>query len=189
MPEDVNAEVPAVREHRLLDTPFPELLPGPAAPRRWLWLAGSLLLLVALGIQAVIAFRVELAVLTPAARPALVSLCNIAGCTVSLPARAELIGIESSDLHPDLAQPGRLIVSATLKNRAPFSQQFPHLELTLTDIADKAVVRKVLTAADYLPPQTPSAGGMRPNADIAVSFVVDIGQLPANGYRLYLFYP
>lgn len=158
-------------------------------PRRWPWLVGGLLLLAMLGIQIAIALRVELAVLYPRARPALVSLCSIAGCTVGLPAKAELIGIEASDLHPDPAQPGRLVVSATLKNRAPFDQQFPHLELTLTDVADKAIARKVLTPTDYLPRETPYAKGMGPNADIAVNLVIDIGQLAANGYRLYLFYP
>lgn len=158
-------------------------------PRRWPWLVGGLLLLALLGIQIAIALRVELAVLYPRARPALVSLCGIAGCTVGLPAKAELIGIEASDLHPDPAQPGRLVVSATLKNRAPFDQQFPHLELTLTDVADKAIARKVLTPTDYLPRETPYAKGMGPNADIAVNLVIDIGQLAANGYRLYLFYP
>lgn len=157
--------------------------------RRWPWLVGGLLLLAMLGIQIAIALRVELAVLYPRARPALVSLCSIAGCTVGLPAKAELIGIEASDLHPDPAQPGRLVVSATLKNRAPFDQQFPHLELTLTDVADKAIARKVLTPTDYLPPETPRAKGMKPNADIAVNLAIDIGQLAANGYRLYLFYP
>ncbi len=159
------------------------------SPRRWPWLVGGLLLLALLGIQIAIALRVELAVLYPRARPALVSLCHITGCTVDLPAKAELIGIEASDLHPDPAQPGRLVVSATLKNRAPFDQQFPHLELTLTDVADKAIARKVLTPADYLPRETPRATGMGPNADIAVNLAIDIGQLVANGYRLYLFYP
>ncbi len=158
-------------------------------PRRWPWLVGGLLLLALLGIQIAIALRVELAVLYPRARPALVSLCRIAGCTVGLPAKAELISIEASDLHPDPAQPSRLVVSATLKNRAPFDQQFPHLELTLTDVADKAIARKVLTPTDYLPRETPRAKGMGPNADIAVNLIIDIGQLAANGYRLYLFYP
>ena len=158
-------------------------------PRRWPWLVGGLLLLTLLGIQIAIALRVELAVLYPRARPALVSLCRIAGCTVGLPAKAELISIEASDLHPDPAQPSRLVVSATLKNRAPFDQQFPHLELTLTDVADKAIARKVLTPADYLPRETPRAKGMRANADIAVNLAIDISQLVANGYRLYLFYP
>ena len=165
---------------------FPEPLP---APRRWPWLLGSLVALVAIGLQCAMAFRVELAVLWPEGKPALVALCDIAGCEVGLPAKVGLVGIEASDLHPDAAQPGRLILTATLKNRAPFAQQFPHLELTLTDTADKAVARKVLTPADYLPAKSSVADGMPSSADFSVSVGVDARDMAASGYRLYLFYP
>ncbi len=165
---------------------FPE---PPPPPRRWPWLIGSLVALTALGLQAVLAFRVELAVLWPEVKPALVALCDIADCEVGLPAKVALVGIEASDLHPDSEHPGRLVLTATLKSRAPFAQQFPHLELTLTDTADKAIVRKILAPTDYLPPQTAFAEGMRPNADIIVTFGVDSGEVAASGYRLYVFYP
>jgi hypothetical protein len=148
-----------------------------------------LLLLVALAVQLAITFRVELAVLAPPVRPALVALCRLAGCTVGLPTHIELIGIETSDLRPDPNQPGRLIVSATIENRAPFNQEFPQLELTLTDIADQPVTRKVFPPAAYLPPTINRKAGMPARGEIAVSFALDIGQLPANGYRLYIFYP
>lgn len=161
----------------------------PRAPRRWPWVIGSVVALIALGLQVVLTFRVELAVLWPEAKPALVALCGIVGCEVGLPAKVALVGIEGSDLHPDSEHPGRLALTATLKSRAPFAQQFPHLELTLTDTADKAIVRKVLAPADYLPPQTSVAQGMPSNADIMVTVGVDSGAVAASGYRLYLFYP
>jgi hypothetical protein len=150
---------------------------------------GSLVALTAMGLQAVLAFRVELAVVWPEAKSALVALCNIADCEVGLPTKAALVGIEASDLYPDTVHNGRLTLTATLKNRAPFNQQFPHLEFTLTDTADKAIARKVLTPADYLPLKTPFADGMPPNADIMVAIGVDPGEMTASGYRLYLFYP
>jgi hypothetical protein len=153
------------------------------------WAIGSILALVALGLQAVIAFRVELAVLWPRAKPALVSVCDIFGCEVGLPAKVTLVGIEASDLHPDTEHAGRLGLTATLKNRAPFPQQFPHLELTLTDTADKAIARRVMAPAAYLPATTAFAEGMPPNADIMVVVGVDPGEMAASGYRLYLFYP
>ncbi len=167
-----------------------ETFPEPApAPRRWPWVIGSLFALCALVLQATLAFRVELAVLWPDARPALVALCAIAKCEIGLPAKIALVGIEASDLHPDSEHPGRLALTATLKSRAPFAQQFPHLELTLTDTMDKAVARKVLAPADYLPPQVALAEGMQPNADIAVAVGVELREISASGYRLYVFYP
>ena len=99
------------------------------------------------------------------------------------------MGIEASDLHPDSEHKGRLVLAATLKNRAPFAQQFPHLELTLTDTADQAIARKVLAPADYLPATTSTADGMKPSVDIMVAIGIDSGEIPASGYRLYLFYP
>lgn len=163
--------------------------PEPPTPRRWPWVIGSLFALIALGLQAVLAFRVELSVLWPESKPRLVALCQAVGCEVDFPARIALVGIEASDLHPDSEHKGRLALSAILKNRAPFAQQYPHLELTLTDTADKAIARKVLAPADYLPPRTSSTGGMPPNADIAVIVGVDSGEMAASGYRLYVFYP
>jgi predicted Zn finger-like uncharacterized protein len=161
----------------------------PPPPRRWPWVVGSLVALAALGLQAVLAFRVELAVLWPEAKPALIALCGAANCEVPLPAKITLIGIEASDLHPDPEHAGKLALTATLKNRAPFAQQLPHLEVTLTDTADKAIARRVLTPADYLPPATPFAAGMRPNADVTIAVGIDPGALTASGYRLYVFYP
>lgn len=160
-----------------------------APPRRWPWVVGSLLAFAALGLQALLMFRVELAVLWPQTKPALVALCQLAGCEVGLPTKVGMVGIEASDLHPDSGHPGRLALAATLKNRAPFAQQFPHLELTLTDTADQAIARKVLAPADYLSPKTPAANGMPPNADIMVAIGIDSGEMTASGYRLYLFYP
>ena len=59
----------------------------------------------------------------------------------------------------------------------------------MTDIADKAILRKVLPPTAYLPPNIATANGMLSNADIAVNLLIDIDPLTANGYRLYLFYP
>jgi predicted Zn finger-like uncharacterized protein len=173
-----------------VDVPgWSETFPEPAPPRRWPWAIGSLLAFAAIGLQAALAFRIELATLWPEARPALVALCDIADCQVGLPAKVGLVGIEASDLHPDPERAGHLALSATLKNRAPFAQAFPHLELTLTDTADKAIARKVLAPADYLPPKASLTNGMPPNADVVVAVGIDAGEMAASGYRLYLFYP
>jgi predicted Zn finger-like uncharacterized protein len=165
---------------------FPE---PPPPPRRWPWVIGSLAALAAIGLQTALAFRVELAVVWPETRSALIALCDFADCEVGLPTKVALVSIEASDLVPDKEHTGRLALTATLKNRAPFTQQFPHLELTLTDTADKAIARKVLAPTDYLPPKTAFANGMLPNADIMVNIGVDPGEMTASGYRLYLFYP
>lgn len=161
----------------------------PPSPRRWPWVMLCLLAFCGIVVQAALAFRVEMVVLWPETRPALVALCDVAGCEIGLPARIGLVGIEASDLFPDSGRKGRLALTATLKSRAPFAQQFPHIELTLTDTADQAIARKVLAPADYLPASTSLINGMPPNADVAIAMGIEPAGIAASGYRLYLFYP
>lgn len=169
--------------------PWDDVFAEPPPPRRWPWIVGSLLAILALLAQAAFFYRVELAVLWPDLKPALVAACEPLGCRVGLPTKVTLVGIESSDLHPDAAQKNRLSLSAVLRNRAPFAQAFPHVEITLTDTGDKAILRKVLAPADYLPRGTVPETGMPPQADVAVNLALEVGALPASGYRLYIFYP
>lgn len=81
------------------------------------------------------------------------------------------------------------MLAATLKNRAPFVQAYPHLELTLTDVRDQPVIRRVFAPADYLGEGIDVAAGFAANADLPVNLWLDAGDSGASGYRLYLFYP
>lgn len=156
-------------------------------PRRWPWAVGVLALLALAAGQLAYIYRVELAVLSPELRPLLVSACELAGCSVPFPHRPELVGIDSSDLEP--AGGDRLLLTAMLKNRAPFVQEVPHLELTLTDTQDNALLRKVLPPADWLPAGQSATAGFAARSEIAVKLLLEAKGVPAVGYRLYLFYP
>ena len=160
----------------------------PPPPRRWPWVLGSIVALGVLGIQGILHFRTEIAVVAPEARPLLESFCDLTGCSLDLPARVEFTTIESSDLQPVPDKKGLLALSATLRNRAPFAQAYPTLELSLTDHADKAMVRRILLPADYLPAGADPARGFAPG-ELAITLQIDSGTLGASGYRLYLFYP
>lgn len=177
--------------------PLPQLSPlsasytqATAAPTaRWPWLAGAFLALTALLLQAALAYRVELAARHPDLRSTLETLCEQFDCRVHLPSDPAQVAIEASDLHPAPQQKGKLELTATLRNRAPHAQQWPHLEITLTDAADKAVVRKIIGPLDFIPAGQNSESGFAANAELAIQLTLDAGDLPAAGYRLYLFYP
>lgn len=161
-------------------------VPVPRQPRRWPWVIGSIaLLLLALG-QALYVFRGSLAVRAPEMRPLLAAGCEAIGCTLPRPRVPELVGIEASDLAPEGNQ---LLLTATLKNRAPFDQEYPHLELTLTDTQDLALVTKALAPADYLPEGASPAAGFAARGEVQIKLRLEAGTVPAVGYRLYLFYP
>jgi hypothetical protein len=153
----------------------------------WPWTIAATLVFFVLLAQLMLAFRVDLAVKYPQVRPLLEMLCEHAHCTVALPSDPDKVSIETSDLHPD--KKGILELSATLRNRAPHAQAWPYLELTLTDGADKPIVRKVITPAQYLPASQTEADGFAADGELGLQLQLDAGTLPAAGYRLYLFYP
>ncbi|TWO81711.1 DUF3426 domain-containing protein [Denitratisoma oestradiolicum] len=164
-------------------------LSPPKPLRRWPWILGLTLALLALAAQTLLHFRVELAVLQPGLKPLLQAACAPLGCDVPRPRRADLLGIETSDLHPDPRHKGRLQLVMSLRNRAPFNQELPHLEVTLTDTADTALLVRSLPPPDYLPPGTDPTQGFAANSELALNLTLDVGDLPAAGYRLYLYFP
>ena len=83
------------------------------------------------------------------------------------------------------------MLNAVIHNRAPFAQEYPALELTLTDERDQPVLRRVLAPAEYLQ-NNPGPGpgrGIGPGAQATVRLHFQAGGVRAVGYRLYLFYP
>lgn len=161
----------------------------PPKKRIWPWIAGSALLTFVLVLQAAYFFRVELAARMPNLKSALVALCQPLKCEVPLPRNTELMGIESSDLEADPAHDNLITLHALLRNRAPYAQAFPSLELTLNDIDDKALARRVFRPADYLPPVEKEQNGLLPNHELVVKLHLDVTDLKPTGYRLVLFYP
>jgi predicted Zn finger-like uncharacterized protein len=191
---DAETVVPVGRADEFIDEIAREIPPRlepllHEEPRRrvWPWALGCVAAAIAFAAQAAIHFRTEISVLYPATKPALVAACATLGCDVALPRKPELIGIEASSLSPDAG--GTLTLSATLKNRAPFAQNYPHLELTLTDTGDRPLIRRVVAPADYLSPRTSVAAGFGANTELAVNLAVEAPDVPAAGYQLYLFYP
>lgn len=199
--------LPSPQPDPLLDTPAPlervrdpamqrirRELYGDAAPAgrsltaTVLWTTGCTLLALAAVVQLIYLFRTELAVAQPALKPVLERACERLGCSVPAPRRADLISIESSELNPDAVRAPLLRLNALLRNGAAFPQAWPHLELTLTDNADRPVVRRVIAPEDYLPAANRPETFMG-NSEHAISLLVDPGATSAGGYRLYVFHP
>lgn len=114
------------------------------------------------------------------------ALYKVVDIQVPLPRITELVSIEASDLQADASR-GQLVLGATVKNRANFAQDWPALELTLTDARDGVLSRRVLFPADYLPADAPPVLAMR--GELAIKLWLSVGKLNAAGYRLYVFYP
>ncbi len=155
------------------------------SPRRAVWpfvIVAALLLAVLLG-QLLYHFRTEVVQRWPSSK----TIFELAAVNVDLPRNSSLVSIEASDLQSDNTR-GLLILQATLHNRADYDQAWPALELTLTDTNDAVVSRRVLMAADYLPPAIDPAA-FPANGETAIKLWIEANNIGAAGYRLYVFYP
>ncbi len=176
-PEEDAGDAPAASQ----EAPSPAL--GQAA-----WAAAATLLILSLLAQGVLVFRDDIAQSSPQMRPFMESLCAGLGCDLPLPRDPATIAIESSDIQPDAGREAFFTLHATLRNRAEFQQAWPHLEITLTDARDKALVRRVLEPGQWLPADAPKdAFPARREVVTRVSF--EAPGVAAAGYRVYAFYP
>ena len=172
------------------DLPLAPFLEEDEPPARW---RRGLLLLLMLAAFALLCgqlyqARTEATVLLPALRPALESACRFAGCTVPLPRRPELIRVISDDMYDDPARQV-YVLHALLRNLGQFPQQYPEIELTLTD-AGKPVTRRVLHPAEYLEPRAAPrliANGIEAGGEEPLRVYLDARGLRASGYELCIF--
>jgi predicted Zn finger-like uncharacterized protein len=124
----------------------------------------------------------------PALRPVLEALCASPRCRLGPPRRIEAIAIESSAFTRLRADAFRL--SLTLSNQADIALAMPALELTLTDLQDQPVLRRVLQPAD-LGPQAPQSIEGRTEWTSTLTLAIAPSANPARivGYRVLAFYP
>lgn len=166
----------------------------PASPgRRSLYGLGVGILLGALAVQSAFVFRDGITRKWPQLRPAYLSACAHLKCALPLPRVAGAISIEGSELQSEPGRAARFVLNATIRNRAPHPQAYPHLELTLTDVQDQPLVRRVLGPAQWLPAGLLEQGSAEQRfdagRDIAVQLPFEAPGVEASGYRVYAFYP
>jgi predicted Zn finger-like uncharacterized protein len=190
-PPPVEAEEPppAGDRYRPASANYEAFVPQlPARPAR-AWAFGVVLLALVLALQLAYAYRAPLAQRYPMLRPALESTCAAAGCTVAWVNEESALKLEDSDLVEVPGKAGQIALQARIRNLAPTPQEFPHIELTLSDVSGQTAIRRVLRPADYLG-RAPAPGEvMAAGSEAAVSIRFDTGNVKPTGYELLLFYP
>jgi predicted Zn finger-like uncharacterized protein len=149
------------------------------------WSVTALVLVLALAAQALFHFRGSLA-LVPALKTHVYTICAGLGCEVPLPRRVDMVSIETYEVRAEQSRPGVMLLSATLRNLAPFPQEYPALELTLTDERDQPLARRVLQAREYLG-REPDEFAAASEQEVRLHF--EVATLKPSKYRLLLFYP
>ncbi len=141
-----------------------------------------------LGLQFAVQQRDALLAFEPRSKPWLQILCAQFTCDLGVPRRIEAIVIDSSSFNKADSS-GSYRLSFALKNTSSSVVAMPSLEVSLTDSQDQAVIRRVLSPAQF-----GSANGLlAASAEFSNSLTVQVqpGSPPLRiaGYRLLAFYP
>ena len=162
--------------------------PSPSS-RRWVWTLVSGLLLGLALLQLVHLSRDTLAAQWPAARPWLQAYCQQVGCELTWPRRLEALQVLASQLEPQASRPSVYRLALTLRNRHEQPQPWPAIELTILDRQDRVIVRRVLSAADWLSAAGITSADMAARSDIELAFDLELEGPGVSGYRVALFFP
>jgi predicted Zn finger-like uncharacterized protein len=165
--------------------------PSASIPRKP-WVSASLFctaLLLSMGLilQALLYERDRIAAHAPEIKPVLEALCEWLHCKVSPLRQIESVVMDSSAFNKLSGDVYRL--NFTLKNTALIALALPAIELSLTDVQDQALMRRVIDPAilgfksDHLEPNSESS------ASLTVSISKQEGVDRIAGYRILAFYP
>lgn len=149
-------------------------------------LLGAAALVLLLGLQATFASRDWLAARFPALEPMIATLGAPFGLEIRLPRALESLAIESFELQA-AGRPGLFSVSAIVRNDATYAVRWPSMLLTLTDPANRVLLRKAIDPADYLPPAAVEAG-LRPRSERPIRLALEADEVQPAGYSVTLFY-
>ena len=155
---------------------------------------GLLLLVTALLVQWLLHQKDDLAATDPRLAPFLQALCGPLNCTIRPPRRIESLVIDSSSFRK--TAPDRYSLSFVLKNTSATALEMPSLEVTLTNVQEQALVRRVLAPREF----GATTDALAAHGELAGVITLKVaGQpapgaslappLPVTGYRVLIFYP
>jgi predicted Zn finger-like uncharacterized protein len=163
-------------------------------PSRWnrrgvrgvLAVCSALLMLLA-ALQVVLHERDRLAVLFPEYRSEIALLCTPLGFEIKPLRQIESVVIDSSAFAKVRNEVYKL--NFVLKNTASTTLATPSLELTLTDMQDQTLVRKVFAPGDFGSVPDVMSAGSELTVSLPVSVRAPVAVERVSGYRLLAFYP
>ena len=188
-PPPVLSSTPGLRRPAQFDPAIVLEPPQPPKPVSRAWWFGVALLGCVLALEAAYAYRGPLAQRYPALRPPLESACARLQCSVPFAREESLLKLEDSELLEVPGKPNEIALGARIRNLASVAQEYPYLELTLTDLTGQAAMRRVLRPTDYLGRPVSLGEVLPPGVEIALQMRLETPRIKATGYELLLFYP
>jgi predicted Zn finger-like uncharacterized protein len=187
-PSTPSTSPPAMRSARRPTLEYQETDPVPRRVSR-AWSFGVVLLALVLSAELAYAYRGPIAQRYPVTRPWLDSVCVRAHCVVPWLRDDRLLKLEDSELLEVPGRPNEISLGARIRNLATAAQEYPHLELTLTDLSGQAAARRVLRPIDYIGRAVSHDDVLAPGAEVAIQLRLETPRIKATGYELLLFYP
>lgn len=145
------------------------------------------LLTVALAAQWIYQEHDRLAAAQPQWKPALETICSPLRCSVKSWQQIESIAIDAATFSKLGGDHYRL--SFALKNAASVTLAWPSVELTLTDMQDRVVVRRVLLPSEQAAASDHLAASSELPVVVNLRITPEASDAPFVGYRLLAFYP
>lgn len=164
------------------------LAPPEKTAARWVFPLLSGLLVVSLLLQFIYFTRTSLAANYPFTKPLLQSACRMAHCTVPLPKDITQLTIDDADIQEHREREGVLVFTSVLINHGAVPQAYPMIELTLTNMADEPVLRKILSPKDYLPASAKVEKGLTAQQEQPIKATLGIEEKAVTGFRVAIAY-
>jgi predicted Zn finger-like uncharacterized protein len=188
-PAEIAAK-PAEPRKMPVSTPYLATQPAPPPARvARAWALGVVLLAFVFAAEIAYAARGALAQRYPVLRPAMESICGAFGCAIPWPNNDALLKLEDSELLEVPGKANQIALAARIRNLAPAAQEYPYLELTLTDLTGQAAARRVLRPSEYMGRPVAAGEVLAAGAEIAIQLRLETRDIRATGYELLLFYP
>lgn len=168
-PDDAATDAPRGRAARLL--------------LRTAWIAGAITILLVVVVQ-LARFQGEPLLERESIRSTLVRAGLLSPPPLTPFRNRDRIHVVRRELRSHPTLPGQLRLSATLVNRAPQSQPYPDIEVSLLDAAGEVVLRKRFVPVDYLAPDARSGGDLAPHAYLSLVLELEDPGARAVGFEL-----
>ncbi|GFZ91958.1 zinc-ribbon and DUF3426 domain-containing protein [Dyella caseinilytica] len=141
-------------------------------PRRWPWVLACSLLLLGLAAQLAWALREPL-ISDPSTGPLLREACAMLQCQLPPVRDVGKLRLLARDVQTHPTVPGALLISATLRNDAAFTQPWPVVTIRLSDGNGKVIAMRRLNPDEYLDDADTFHRGLAPGANSALVFEVE----------------
>ena len=188
--EDKIENVPAGSFSSMRDLvlyPGPRIEEPPALFGNTFWNTGVAVLLIIFILQYSYAMRDDLA-RYPELRPWVQKLCEVAQCDVPMQQNVDLIKLTHRDItiHPRVK--GALLINAVFVNNANFTQPFPLMQITLSDINGRVIAKRRFQPVEYLDADVNIHRGMTPTNPVQIVLeIADPGKDAVN-FEFNFFY-